>query len=204
MRRGALEGFLKRGENPSSLVGQLGGFLEVPDNVLGVAQNRELLHRLDAAFFRVGEARGGLLVKFGGETETSDTELRGALEENGLEVERLESEGRFRLVPQRRPVNGRGEALRNLLEKEASLGRAVWASFDWTETVDLDAALEQQQEMAELVGESQLVVKTAVLEEVSDAWPLEERRRARATHSGTLWLSDRGLALGRFVPLSPN
>ncbi len=203
VRRGALEDFLKRGEKPSTLVGQLAGFLEVPDNVLGVVQNRQFLHGLDAAFFRVGEARGGLLVKFsGGETGTSDEELRRALEENGLEVRRLESEGRFRLVPEMGPLHGRTEALRRLLREEASSGRSVWASFNWTEEVDLETALGQQEEMAELVGASQLVVKTAVLEEASDAWPLEEQRRARAAHSGTVWLSERGLVLGRFVPLS--
>jgi hypothetical protein len=35
--------------------------LEVPDNVLGIVQNRELLYNLDAAFFRVAEAQGGML-----------------------------------------------------------------------------------------------------------------------------------------------
>ncbi len=203
VRRGVLEDFLKRGERPSTLVGQLGGFLEVPDNVLGIAQNRALLHSLDAAFFRVGEARGGLLVKFaGGEAESSASELREALEENGLEVGRLEGEGYFRFVHERSPLDGRTEALRRLVKEEASSGRSIWVSFDWTEAVDLETALGQQEEMAELVGTSQLVVKTAVLEEISDAWPPEEQRPARVAHSGTLWLSERGLALSRFVPLS--
>ncbi|QIN77596.1 helix-turn-helix domain-containing protein [Rubrobacter marinus] len=205
IRQGTLEDFLRRGERPSTLVGQLGGFLEVPDNVLGVAQNRELLHRLDAAFLRVGEARGGLLVKFtGGETGTSDEELREDLEDHGLEVERLESEGRLRIVPEQIPATDRNEGLRRLMEEEASSGRAIWASFNWTQEVDLETALAQQEGMADLVGESQLVVKTAVLEEVSDAWSSREQRRAWGAHSGTIWLSDRGLALSRFVPLSPN
>src|ERR671913_1631072 len=64
IRRRVLEDFLKESERPRTLVGQLDSFLRVPDNVLGIAQNIEILHRLDAAFFRVGEARGGLLVKF--------------------------------------------------------------------------------------------------------------------------------------------
>ncbi len=204
IRRGTLEDFLKQGERPSTLVGQLGGFLGVPDDVLGIAQNRALLHSLDAAFFRVGEARGGLLVKFsGGETENSEAELRGALEENGLEVGRLESEGRFRLVYERSPLrSGRTAALRQLVKEEAPSGRTIWVSFNWTDGVDLETALAQQEEMAELVGQSQLVVKTAVLEEISDAWSPEEQRRARVAHSGTLWISERGLALSRFVPLS--
>lgn len=201
IRRGALEDFLKRGERPSTLVGQLGGFLEVPDNVLGIARNRTLLHALDAAFFRVGEARGGLLVKFTGGEDISDAQLRESLEENGLEVGRLEDEGRFRFVPEQGPLHGRTEALRRLLREEAFSGHSVWASFNWTEAVSLDAALGQQEQMAELVGESQLVVKTAVLEDISDSWPPEEQRRARMAHSGTIWLSERGLALSRFVPL---
>src|SRR5919112_3465298 len=64
IRRGALEDFLKESERPRTLVEQLDSFLRVPDNVLAIAQNIEILHRLDATFFRVGEARDGLLVKF--------------------------------------------------------------------------------------------------------------------------------------------
>lgn len=204
IRREALEDFLRRGERPSTLVGQLGAFLQVTDNVLGIAQNRKLLHRLDAAFFLAGEARDALMVKFtGGERGSSDEDLREALEENGLEVRRLEDEGRLRIVRLQGPPGSRAGTLRQLVEKEAASGRTVWASFDWTEAVDLQTALQQQEAMAELVGASQLVVKTAVLEEISDSWPADERRRARAAHSGTVWLSERGLALGRFVPLPP-
>src|SRR5919205_4061261 len=76
VRRGDLEDFLKRSERRSTLAGQLDSFLRVPDNVLAIAQNIDILRRLDAAFFRVGEARGGLLVKFyGGEKDPAD-ELR--------------------------------------------------------------------------------------------------------------------------------
>ncbi len=137
----------------------------------------------------------------GGEKEYSDSELRKALEENGLEVGRLASEGRFRFVSEGDPLDGRAEDLRRLMREEASSGRTIWASFDWTEAVDLQTALGQQEEMARIVDESQLVIKTALLEELSDLWPSEERRRARAAHSGTVWLSDQGLDLGRFVPL---
>src|ERR687894_2989574 len=72
IRREALEEFLRQHEHSTTLVGQLGSFLRVPDNVLVIAQNIDILHRLDAAFFRVGNAQGGLLVKFyggGGKTE---------------------------------------------------------------------------------------------------------------------------------------
>src|ERR671916_3447629 len=64
IRRGVLEDFLKERGRPGTLVGQLDSFLRVPDSVLAIAQNIGILHRLDAAFFRVGEARGGLLIKF--------------------------------------------------------------------------------------------------------------------------------------------
>ena len=75
VRREVLEDFLKRSEHPTTLVGQLGSFLRVPDNVLAIAQNADILRRLDAAFFRVGEARGGLLVKFYAGEEYSEDEL---------------------------------------------------------------------------------------------------------------------------------
>src|SRR5215208_5456713 len=81
IRPEALEDFLRQHEHSTTLVGQLRSFLRVPDNVLAIAQNIDILHRLDAAFFRVGEARGGLLVKFyGGEKEPAG-ELRASLEE---------------------------------------------------------------------------------------------------------------------------
>src|SRR4028119_86756 len=59
VRRGDLEDFLKGSERPVTLAGQLGSFLREPDSVLAIAQNLDILHRLDAAFFRVGGARGG-------------------------------------------------------------------------------------------------------------------------------------------------
>jgi excisionase family DNA binding protein len=103
LRREALEDFLKQRERSTTLVGQLSSFLQVPDNVLAIAQNVDILHRLDAAFFRVGEARGGVLVKFyAGETH-SEEELRADFEANGLEVGRLEREGRFLMRPEEDP-----------------------------------------------------------------------------------------------------
>jgi excisionase family DNA binding protein len=77
VRRSALEDFLARGEHSETLVGQLRSFYGVPDNVLASAQSTEMLHRLDAAFLRVGEARGGKLAKFcGPECGASVEELR--------------------------------------------------------------------------------------------------------------------------------
>src|SRR5829696_10375177 len=122
IRREALEDFLKRSERPRTLAGQLGSFLRVPDSVLAIAQNVDILHRLDAAFFRVGEARGGLLVKFYGGEDSPPEELIADLEENGLEASRLEREGRLIMRPEGEPLDplgdGRGDALSLLLEEE--------------------------------------------------------------------------------------
>ena len=202
IRREALEDFLKSAERPATLVGQLGSFLTVPDNVIAIAQDRELLHRLDAAFFRVGEAQGGMLVKFaGGEPDILEDEARAILERHGLEVRRLEEEGRFRLSQERGPLDERKELLERLTVGEIKSGRTVWASFNWAEHVDLETALGQQEALAALLEANQLVVKTAVLEEIADEWPAKAQRRARETHTGTIWLSGAGLSLSRVTPL---
>jgi len=201
IRREALEGFLKRKERSDTLVGRLRTFLEVPNDMLAVAQNHEMMHRLDAAFFRVGEARGGNLVKYvGGESWDSLDDVRTTLERCGLEVGRLEEEGRFRFTLEPDPQDGRTEELRRLLSEEADGGRSVWVSFNWAEQVELEAAMNQQQALREVVQEGQLVVKTAVLEEVVDEWPGKVLRRAQVSHSGTIWLSESGLALSRVTP----
>src|SRR5215212_8655752 len=105
IRREALERFLKRSERSETLVGRLRSFLEVPDNVLAVAQDREMMHRLDTAFFRVGEAKGGRLIKYvGGESWDSLDDARATLERcGGLEVGRLEQEGRFHFTSEPDP-----------------------------------------------------------------------------------------------------
>lgn len=203
IRRVALEDFLRRGERSATLVGQLRSFLTVPDKVIGIAQTPALLRRLDAAFFQVAETRGGLLVKFyGGETETVE-DLRAEFERNGLEVRRLEGEGRFRFSPEYDSLDGREDALGRLMAQEAGGGLTVWASFDWAKQVDLESALRQQERLAEFVDVRQLVVKTAVLEKVLDNWPPATQRHVQARYSGTMWLSEAGLALSRLTPLPP-
>ncbi|HZC19537.1 MAG TPA: helix-turn-helix domain-containing protein, partial [Rubrobacteraceae bacterium] len=204
LRREALDEFLKQSERPVTLVGRMRSFLEVPDNIIGIAQNHELLRRLDSAFFRIGEAQAGLLVKFHDQEVESVDGIRADLERDGLEVGRLEEERRFRFIAEGGPRLGRVDTLRQILEEEADRGRAVWASFDWVEEVDFEKALEQQQGLAELVEGNQLVVKTAVLEGVLDEWPTSGQRQAYTMHSGTIWISDNGLALSRVSPLPPD
>lgn len=204
IRRRALEDFLGRGERPATLVGQLRSFLYVPDTVIGIAETTGLLHRLDAAFLQIGEARGGLLVKFhGGEPDVSEDELRAILEGNGLAVSRLEAEGRFRFVAGTEPVEGRAAALERLLAEEEGSGRTIWASFDWTKLVNLEVVLRQQEALRTLTEERQLVVKDGVVVEAAHGWPLSELMKAQMVHSGAIWISESGLSLSRVTPL-PN
>jgi excisionase family DNA binding protein len=201
IRREAFEDFLRRSERPTTLTGQLSSFLQVPDNVLAIAQNLDILHRLDAAFFGVGEARGGLLVKFYGGEDTPADELRADFEENGLEVGRLERQGRFLMRPEEDPLGGRGDALKGLLEEEGEKERSVWASFNWVRQIDSDTALEQQEKLTELVDAEQLVVKTAAIAEAIDEWPAADLRRAQTSHSATILASESELSLSRVTPM---
>jgi excisionase family DNA binding protein len=205
IRREALEDFLKESERPRTLAGQLDSFLRVPDNVLAIAQTVDILHRLDAAFFRVGEARGGLLVKFYAGEEYSEEELLSDFEENGLEAWRLKREGRLLMRAEEEPLGGtRGEQLGRLIEDEGGEGMTVWASFDWVRPVELNTALEQQKRLTELVDASQLVVKTAAIEEALDEWPASELRRVQSTHSAIILASEEGLSLSRATPMPPS
>ena len=132
IRREALEEFLRESERPRTLVGQLDSFLRVPDSVLAITQNVDILHRLDAAFFRVGEARGGLLVKFYAGEEHSEQELLADFEETGLEARRLKREGQLLMRAEEEPLGKtRADQLGRLIEEEGGEGSTVWASFDW-------------------------------------------------------------------------
>jgi excisionase family DNA binding protein len=205
IRRGVLENFLRQSERPRTLVGQLDSFLRVPDSVLVIAQNIDILHRLDAAFFRVGEARGGLLVKFYAGEEHSEGELLSDFEQNGLQAGRLKREGRLLMKAEEEPLGGsRGEQLGRLIEEEGGEGRTVWASFDWVKPVELQTALEQQRQLSELVDASQLVVKTAAIEEAIDEWMPSELRRVQSAHSAIILASEKGLSLSRATPMPPS
>ena len=204
VRREALEEFLRRSERPISLVGQLSSFLQVPDNVLAIAQNLKILHRLDAAFFQVGEAHGGMLVKFYGGEVTSEGELRADFEQNGLDVGRLEREGRLLMRPEEDPAAGRAEVLRRLLDEEDGQGRTVWTSFNWVVPVQLETVLEQQQRLTELVDARHLVVKTAAIEEAIEEWPASALRRVQSSHSGIILASETGLSMSRATPMPPS
>src|SRR5215203_7250743 len=157
VRQEALENFLRESERPRTLVGQLDSFLRVPESVLAIAQNIDILHRLDAAFFRVGESRDGLLVKFYAGEEHSEEELLADFEQNGLQASRLKREGRLLMRAEEEPSSGsRWRQLWQLIqEKGGGEGRTVWASFDWVKPLQLETALEQQRQLSELVDARQ-------------------------------------------------
>ena len=202
IRREALEDFLKRSEHSVTLAGQLGSFLREPDNVLAIAQNTDILHRLDAAFFRVGEARGGLLVKFYAGEEYSEEELLADFEENGLQAGRLKREGRLLMRAEEEPLGRtRADQLERLIGEEGGEGSTVWASFNWVRPVELETALEQQEQLTALVDASQLVIKTAAIEEAIDEWMPSELRRVQSAHSAIILASEEGLALSRATPM---
>ena len=204
IRREALEDFLKGSERRTTLAGQLGAFLREPDSVLAIAQNRDLLHRLDAAFFLAGSARGGLLAKFYAGEDRPKEELLAAFERNGLEASRLEREGRLLMREEEDPLGGgREDAIARVLEEEGEQGRTVWASFDWVKPVDLGTAFEQQRRLTELVDARQLVVKTAALEGAIEEWTPSDLRRAQYAHAAVILASESGLALSRATPMPP-
>ena len=180
--------------------------MRVPDSVLAIAQNVDILHRLDAAFFRVGEARGGLLVKFYAGEEHSEEELLSEFEGNGLQASRLKREGRLLMRAEEEPLGGsRGEQLGRLIEEEeGGEGRTVWASFNWVRPIELETALEQQKRLSELVDASQLMVKTAAIEEALHEWPASQLRRVQSTHSAIILASEEELSLSRATPMPPS
>jgi excisionase family DNA binding protein len=203
IRRTALEDFLRRREQETSLVGQLRSFYTVPDHVIAIAESKPLLHRLEVAFFQIGEARGAMLVKFyGGETAPVE-QLRIDLAYAGLDVERLEASGQLRFIEELDPLRGRPHELRRLQDELTREGRSVWASFDWVREAGLDEALTQQEALTEIVNIDHVVVQTAVLEQIMDDWSLAIQRRAWHLHRGMIWISSTGLSMSRVTPLPP-
>src|ERR671912_2159089 len=206
IRREALENFLRESERPRTLLGQLDSFLRVPESVLAIAQDVDILHRLDAAFFRVGEAKGGLLVKFYAGEEHSEEELFSDFEQNGLEAGRLKRQGRLLMRAEEEPSSGtRWRQLGQLIEeKGGGEGRTVWASFDWVKPLELETALEQQRQLSELVDARQLVVKTAAIEEAIEEWTASQLRRVQSMHSAIMLASEEELLLAHATPMPPS
>jgi hypothetical protein len=143
-----------------------------------------------------------MLTKFcGPESGVSVEEHRAELGGAGLDVERLEGEGRLRFVAKEKDED-HAEALRRYYEEEAEEGRTFWVTFNWVVGVDLEEALERQRKLTRYVADRQLVVQTGVAEGDTDEWPLSMGRQAPLVHTATVWLSEVGLATMRVSPLT--
>lgn len=201
IRRAAVEDFLQRRERGGTLRNQLDAFLTVPDHVVAVAEDLDLLRRIDATFFQVAEARGGFLVKFHGAEESSGDELRDEFERNGLDVRGLEAQGRMRMSPEGDLEGDRTAALRSILEERSAEGQSIWASFDIVRTGKAEAALSEQEDLAALVDSSRLVIKAAAIEETIDELPPALQRRLQQMGRGLIWASRSRLMLSRATPM---
>lgn len=201
IRATSLEAFLEQGERPRTLRDHLRTFIRVPDHLVGLAEDAALMQRLDAAFFRVGEARGASLVKFlGGESALIET-FRQNFRRHGLDIDRLEAEGRFVWSPAIASAQQRDDALGQLLAGARQEGQLVWACCNWTRPVDLELMLAQQEQLMTLVDPSRLVFKTTAVEAVMDDWTPATLRQAQAVQRGLVRISHTGLVLSRAVPL---
>jgi excisionase family DNA binding protein len=199
IRRTALEAFLRRSERPRTLSAHLGAFLEVPDQVLAVAEDAELLIRLDAAFFQAGEARGGRLVKLYEPQHMSRRALATAYQHLGLDAAYLEATGRLQWCPLAAPEEAI-VVVRQLLT-EAGDEQPLWANVNWTETISLETALRQQAEVAQLVATHPLVVATGVVEPAAETWPSPQQQwELLGSLRGVIRLARAGLMLSRVVP----
>jgi excisionase family DNA binding protein len=195
IRRVALEDFLQQRERSSTLVGQLRAFLTIPDQLIAIAETREVMHRIDAAFFQVGEVRDGMLLKYySGESLAG---VRAALARHGLDVERLERGGRLRFIAEDADRADRPAILRPLIAAQPTGSPSLWVAFNWAERIDFETALAQQEQVTALASQAQLVVLTQVLEPTADGWPPTTRRRLRDLHRGLIELSSGGLVLSR-------
>jgi excisionase family DNA binding protein len=201
IRASSLASFLRQGERPRTLLDHLRAFVTVPDHLVAVAQDEARLWRLDAAFFRLGDEQGALLVKFLGGEATPIATLRAGLQRHGLAIDRLEAEGRFCWSDAVDPADARETAVGQAMQRAMGQGQAVWASFNWTREVDLAQMEAQQERLAALVDPTRLVVKTAAIEAAADDWTPATLRQAQALGRGLIRIADTGVTLSRAVPL---
>jgi excisionase family DNA binding protein len=204
IRRSALDAFLRQAERPRTLTAHLATFLELPDQVLAVTEDADLLTRLDAAFLQVGEARGGQLVKLYEPQQTSRRVLVMAYRQHGLDAAYLETIGRLQWCPVA-ALEEALPALRQVLAQQAGDDRPIWVNLNWTHTISLETALRQQAELAELVATHQLVVMTGVVEPAAEMWPPPPQQwQLLGSLRGVIRFSQTGLMLSRVVPPPPD
>jgi hypothetical protein len=137
-------------ERPRTLVGHLSAFLEMPVQGLAVAQDADLLARLNAAFLQpVRRAVGGWSSSTEPKT-TSRPALTTTYRNNGLDATCLETMGRLQRCPLAAPEEVSG-VLRQVLA-EAGNGRPPWVDISWTAAITCQTAMQKQAALAELVA----------------------------------------------------
>ena len=116
-----------------------------------------------------------------------------------MDIERLEAGHRFRWCPE--GDLGRGvAAVRQLLAEEAPAGRSMWVVLDWLGEPELEVALRQQEQLADLVAAAPLVVATGVVEPEMADWPgADAQWRLLEALRGVIRYNRRGLLLSRVV-----
>jgi hypothetical protein len=183
-----------------TLTRYLDQFLMVPDQVLVVAEDASLLMQLDTAFFEVGEANLGLLIKVYNPRAIARSTLQAGLRRRGLDVDGLEASGRLRWCPETSLESGVA-ALQRLLSEEGAAERTIWASFNWPHVDDVADKLRQQETLAALIAtHPQLVVMTGVIEPEPEALPsLQEQWQLLGSLRGMIRFSRAGVLLSRVM-----
>lgn len=204
IRRGALASFLAESEEHQTLVRRMGAFITIPDRILAFATTEELMLRLDAAFFKVAEARGGNMMKYLGGQPISLEDTREQLTGLGLSVEQLERDGQLHFTYLPDPSAPDLEGLRRTYIDNVDPTRSLWVSFNWMLPVTPEQARRQHEAMERTFPSQRLVIKTAISVDVANDWTPGQERRAREDYLSTVYLSERGLLLSRMMPLPPD
>jgi hypothetical protein len=139
----------RRTERPRTLVARLSAFLEMPVQGLAVAQDADLLARLDAAFLQpVRRPVGGR----SSSTEPKTTSRPGSTtyRNNGLDATCMETMACLLRCPLAAPEEVSG-VLRQVLA-EAGDGRPLWVNINWMEANTFQTAMQKQSELAGLVA----------------------------------------------------
>lgn len=138
-----LAAFLEQSHQPGTLTEHLDKFFAVPDHVFAVVEDSKLLSQLDAAFFRVGQARGGVLVKIYDPRMITKHAVATALTEHGVPVDRLDAERRLHWRPTT-GIEAGITALEQLVADESLSDQTIWVIINWPRVGNLDTGMQQQ------------------------------------------------------------
>jgi hypothetical protein len=160
--------------------------------------------QFDAAFFQVGTRHDAVLVKFYDPRTTSRSAVQASMQRHGLDVEELDAIGRLRL----RAEISLEAAVASLqqIESEEPGETPIWALFNWPSVGEMEAKLQQQVMLANLIKtHPRLVVSTGVVEPEPVAWPpLAEQWQLLGSLRGLIRLARASLLLSRVVRLPPS